>query len=283
MAVDSRLVASHDPKIVAGLQLPEGLEKWRPEFAEALAGAELGAWPEEPSETYIDATGHAPDKIQRVMRKLLHEDLPRGLRFGVAWRNELRLHGARCAATISRAGGKLAFFANLDVILEIDWEIWRRFKAEQRLALIDHELHHLVYDLEKERLGIVGHDVEEFGSIVRRWGLWRPNLVTFAGAARAQLDLLPDYLLEIHQRAERGEAPPLDEGFTPGEAIKAADTNPPSPPTAASRRGGKPARKPGKVAGSIKPTDEGLAAAATAVGLTDAPQGPRPADTWEPE
>jgi hypothetical protein len=29
---------------------------------------------------------------------------------------------------------------------------------------------------------MISHDIEEFSGIVQRWGLWRPDLVVFAGA-----------------------------------------------------------------------------------------------------
>ena len=81
---------------------------------------------------------------------------------------------------------------------------------------------------------MVGHDVEEFGGIIRRWGLWRPNLVTFAQSGKDQLDLLPDYLIENASKpAEAPAEPPSPEALR-DRLRKARGT--PAQPTASSKR-----------------------------------------------
>ncbi len=223
---------------VKWLTLPAALEPHREGFESALAAPELGAWPDPESEsppTFIDASGHAPDKVLRLMLRHVHTDLPKSLRFAVVWRDELQVRGAKAYAAIGRCGGKLAFFAELDVILEVDWEGWKSLTGAGRLALIDHELHHLAWDDEKATLRMVGHDVEEFGGILRRWGLWRPNLIQFARDGAKQLELIPDYFEakdEPWQPEERWGPKRVD-------PIKATETEPGSGPTAASKRGGK--------------------------------------------
>jgi hypothetical protein len=81
-----------------------------------------------------------------------------------------------------------------DFIVLIDRNIWDGMDVEQRLALVDHELSHAWYQTEDDGStqkfrkdgsplwAIRGHDVEEFGSVVRRNGLWNAELVDFARA-----------------------------------------------------------------------------------------------------
>lgn len=237
-------VASPEKALVGSLILPDHLAQYRPEFEAALKAPELGAWPE--GETYVDADGHGPHKVLRVVLRTLHPELPARLKIAVAWRDGLIVRGATAFAAISRASGRLAFFTGLDAVLEVDWALWRGLRAEQRLALIDHEVHHLTWDPESERLGLVGHDVEEFGGILRRWGLWRPNLVAFAAIGREQLELLPDYLVEVATEAQKapetnGTAPPSPPSPADVRARLKASRGP-SKPTAGSKRPRAPMR-----------------------------------------
>lgn len=63
-------------------------------------------------------------------------------------------------------------------LMEIAADIWAELTASQRIALIDHELCHFAggYDLR-------GHDLEEFTDVVRRHGLWKPDLAELIEAA----------------------------------------------------------------------------------------------------
>lgn len=66
-------------------------------------------------------------------------------------------------------------------VMEISWNEWRRASAEERAALVDHELCHFAVD-EEGALSIRGHDLEEFTAVVLRHGLWREDVQRFAGA-----------------------------------------------------------------------------------------------------
>lgn len=73
-----------------------------------------------------------------------------------------------------------AFFA-----MEIAYEEWHEASDGQRRALVDHELCHFYIDPEEGKLSIRGHDIEEFGAVVRRHGLWRKDLEWFAAQCSA--------------------------------------------------------------------------------------------------
>jgi hypothetical protein len=73
-------------------------------------------------------------------------------------------------------------------VLVFNWQAWAQLTPPQRIALVDHELAHC----EQTDAGwtMAGHDVEEFRSIVGRWGLWTPDLREFhTTASHAQTDL----------------------------------------------------------------------------------------------
>lgn len=68
-------------------------------------------------------------------------------------------------------------------VIEVVKPIWGQLDEKARKALVDHELTHCWVD-EKGKLSIHPHDLEEFNSIVRRWGLWRDDVQLFIEAAR---------------------------------------------------------------------------------------------------
>lgn len=73
-----------------------------------------------------------------------------------------------------------------DFLMLLDGNEWSGLTAEQQIALVDHELCHasVDYDPETEEptYAIRAHDVEEFAEIIRRHGLWEPQLEEFATA-----------------------------------------------------------------------------------------------------
>jgi hypothetical protein len=77
--------------------------------------------------------------------------------------------------------GDTAEFADMFVI-EIAWDEWQALTTEAREALVDHELEHLdieVTDSGDLKRSLRGHDVEEFGAILKRHGLWKKDLEHF--------------------------------------------------------------------------------------------------------
>ena len=62
---------------------------------------------------------------------------------------------------------------------------------KQRLALIDHELCHIVRDVDSDSgFSMRSHDIEEFAAVVERHGAWKADVHHFLAAAKnAQLDL----------------------------------------------------------------------------------------------
>jgi hypothetical protein len=71
-------------------------------------------------------------------------------------------------------------------VIEIVKHVWGQLDEKSKLALVDHELCHCWVD-DEGNLKITPHDLEEFNSIVRRYGLWRDDVVAFLDAAQGKL------------------------------------------------------------------------------------------------
>jgi hypothetical protein len=103
---------------------------------------------------------------------------------------------AALVGLVGREESELAEF----LVVEVAFPEWTALTADQRRALVDHELCHfeVVYpdDEEKERtVRLRGHDVEEFTEIVERHGAWRPAqeaLARAAGQVPGQTELDPE-------------------------------------------------------------------------------------------
>ncbi len=64
---------------------------------------------------------------------------------------------------------------------------WKKLSDPQRIALIDHELHHAGVtetDAGDRKLKILPHDIEEFSAVVRRHGLWKGDIEEFVRSAQ---------------------------------------------------------------------------------------------------
>jgi hypothetical protein len=62
----------------------------------------------------------------------------------------LKLHGLQCAATIKANSYSDRVQGKPDVTITIDGAMWKAFTDEQQLALLDHELEHLVPAVDKD-------------------------------------------------------------------------------------------------------------------------------------
>ena len=88
-----------------------------------------------------------------------------------------------------KASSKITYLTGHDFTLEFNWTYWTKLSPPQRIALVDHELSHCGVN-DKGNWVVMPHDVEEFASIVERWGLWTGDLVQFNAAIKAiQTDL----------------------------------------------------------------------------------------------
>ena len=86
-------------------------------------------------------------------------------------------------------------FAEYDFIIVLNQEYWGEFNHAQKLALVDHELHHAARATDADDLPkqdergrpvwrVRKHDIEEFHAVVERHGCWKKDLLRFAEAIR---------------------------------------------------------------------------------------------------
>lgn len=82
-----------------------------------------------------------------------------------------------------------------DFIMILDAPWWADATPLQREALVYHELCHCIHARDKEGelkfndaglpvWGLIGHDIEEFRAVVKRYGAWAPDIESFIGALR---------------------------------------------------------------------------------------------------
>lgn len=148
-----------------------------------VALAEIGDLPQWPEDAdYHDA--QLPAAFSKLLRPAFHEELA-GARIAHLYRYKLGgRQQCRMLARVKKASAELAYLADVDFVVVYSWSAWAGLTLWQRLAVVDHELSHCGKDEEAGWL-LVPHDIEEFGTIARRWGDWHPGLSHF----RAQLDL----------------------------------------------------------------------------------------------
>jgi hypothetical protein len=70
-------------------------------------------------------------------------------------------------------------------VIELSYFYWRSLTEKQRRALIDHELCHCETD-EEGKPKMRTHDVEEFSEVIKRHGLWRPDVEQFVKVGAEQ-------------------------------------------------------------------------------------------------
>ena len=108
---------------------------------------------------------------------------------------ESKVKGKETWGWARKIGGLSAFLATQPAwdegspffVVGIVWPVWERLNAKARRALVDHELCHCWVEDEKT-LVLLGHDLEEFGDVVKRHGFWRADVERFLRMT-AQLNL----------------------------------------------------------------------------------------------
>jgi predicted metallopeptidase len=92
-------------------------------------------------------------------------------------------------------------------VVEISKDTWEDLTEEQRRALVDHELCHLVVDTDDDGTLVArtrGHDLEEFIGVVDRHGLWKADVMAMGTAAAAKVEQLTLDLVKGDDRNNKG-------------------------------------------------------------------------------
>lgn len=83
------------------------------------------------------------------------------------------------------AGAPAQYVGGKFFLIAIPHLEWTLLDEDQRRALVDHELCHLGRDPETGEPMLLPHDIEEFGEVVQRHGLWLDDIRRFVEAANA--------------------------------------------------------------------------------------------------
>jgi len=165
--------------MTARFKLPKDLQHRRLLLETALAKPLLGEWPKDGEKDSPFEDAPQPEAIGRVLIDELHDHL-KTAHIAYVFKKDMKAKGRTKLGTAKRAGGELHWFTDHDFVISLNWTTWRLLEPLQRIALMDHELCHCVQDEEGMAWGMQDHDVKEFGVIVRRYGLWTPDLTRFA-------------------------------------------------------------------------------------------------------
>ena len=78
-----------------------------------------------------------------------------------------------CHGKCIRANGELKHFGKLDYLIEFSKEVWESIDDPTREILMYHELLHVLIkeNKGKQQLCIAGHDVQDFYTIIKKYGV----------------------------------------------------------------------------------------------------------------
>lgn len=149
-------------------------------------------------------------EVDEIVEQLLHEHHDHLNRHDIkivsVFREPVtRAHGRIVLGKARKVGGLNAHLVGLVrkdaldgpadfFVVEVAHQPWQHLTNRQKLALVDHELCHFDVEIPEHpdndrKLIVRGHDLEEFTDVVKRHGLWRPEVEHFARTANNQLAL----------------------------------------------------------------------------------------------
>lgn len=143
----------------------------------------LAQWPEG---TKIHAADDA-EAMGEILVAELHEEL-RNMSIGYVFKEKMGGRGYVGFGKADVCNPVLRHFSDHDFIIKLNWTIWKAADIVQRTALLDHELEHCGVS-EAGKPEIQKHDVQEFNTIVGRWGPYHEVLARFLKIANPQLGL----------------------------------------------------------------------------------------------
>lgn len=141
-----------------------------------------------------------PYRLLDQSRGQWHEDLA-DARIALAWRKQVKADkdGKLVLGKVRKASDLDRELAPYDFVVLLNQEAWDELTEAQRLALLDHELCHVVPVLDdngKPQLNERGHpcfrlrkhDLEEFRAVVERHGCYLSDVAEFAQSLRRAKD-----------------------------------------------------------------------------------------------
>jgi hypothetical protein len=113
--------------------------------------------------------------------------------------------------------------SEVDFVITVNEEVWYQLSREERMALVDHELAHCFVDEDEDgnpKYTLIGHDIEEFWSIIRRHGPWREAIEkTLHAAAQNRQQTLFDTRDKIIDMMNQKDTQDFVEAFSQAEGV----------------------------------------------------------------
>lgn len=134
----------------------------------------------------------ADPQIIELTKSIIERYHPRlrTARIGVIVRSEApSTNGKVTLGKCKKISKELQLHVPYDFLLWVAQDEWERLSERQQEALIDHELSHAGWD--GMQASIIGHDIEEFDHILKRWGFWWPASDRTVMAVQYALPLAP--------------------------------------------------------------------------------------------
>lgn len=131
-----------------------------------------------------------PDVIEMAQDLInQHHKHLRNARIGFLFREEAPIsNGKYTLGKTQKVTDRLKVFMDYDFIIWLAEDKWSELDKPRKLALLDHELCHCLFD--GLTAGMRHHDVEEFVEIIDRHGFWTTDLFRVEQIAKAQQMML---------------------------------------------------------------------------------------------
>jgi len=154
----------------------------------------------------------ASSEVIAIANELIEQYHPwlKEARVGFVFRDEPQKSGNKLViGKVSKVCEQFKPHMDLDFLIWIAESFYVNMDDDRRKALIDHELCHCGFIDGTARM--CSHDIEEFTVVVQRWGLWRPDLITFGHAVEAaQVTRAYQMALELEDELKQGGAIAVD-------------------------------------------------------------------------
>ena len=139
----------------------------------------LGAWPSD-NQKFFEA-----DEVKEMGKWIINKwrtDL-RNISIAYVFKQKASKSGDNVTLGAAKTESDLnKVLHTYEAVIIIGFDTWVGMDLDQKLRLVDHELEHLAIDAEKGKLGTVPHPVEEFPSVIQRWGPGNDAQIQFINA-----------------------------------------------------------------------------------------------------